>query len=138
MADRYLLDTSAVFALTDDEPGADEVQRLLDEARPGGPSVLLCTLTLMEVYYVSLQEEGEDHAARLVGRIKSWPIRWAAPDEKDLLRGGRFKAFQRVSFADAVIAAVACNRGATLVHKDPELEALAEEVALLPLPYKGS
>jgi len=137
VADRYLLDTSAVFALTDDEPGADEVQRLLDAAAAGGPPVLICTLTLMEVYYVNLQEEGEDAAARLVAQIKSWPIRWAAPAEKDLLRGGRFKAFNRVSFADAVIAAVACSRGATLVHKDPELEALAGEVALLALPYKG-
>lgn len=137
MADAYLLDTSAVFALTDDEEGADEVQRLLDRATGGGPPVLICTLSLMEVYYVALQEEGEDHAARLVARIKSWPIRWAAPAEKDLLRAGRFKAFHRLSFADAVIAAVACNRGAVLMHKDPEFEALAEETSLEALPFKG-
>ena len=133
----HLLDTSAVFALLDDEPGADEVQRLLDGAAAGGPRVFLCTFTLMEVYYVSLQEKGETEAARLIALIKSWPIQWAAPTEKDLLRGGRFKAFHRVSFADAAIAAVACARRATLVHKDPELEALADEVALLTLPYKG-
>jgi predicted nucleic acid-binding protein len=59
------------------------------------------------------------------------------PGEKDLLLGGRFKAFHRLSFADAVIAAVACTRGATLVHKDPELEGLAGDVALSALPYKG-
>jgi len=49
---------------------------------------------------------------------------------------GRIKAFHRLSFADALIAAVAKLRGATLVHKDPELEALAPELALLSLPYK--
>jgi len=53
-----------------------------------------------------------------------------------LLQAGRFKAFYRLSVADALIAAVAKLRQATLVHKDPELEALAPEVALLSLPFK--
>jgi len=136
LADRFLLDTSAVFALTDLEPGFEPVDRLLKAARDDNAEVFLCTLSLMEIYYVSLQEQGEDSAARLVSLVKAWPTSWAQPTEKDLLLAGRFKAFHRLSFADAAIAAVAANRGATLVHKDPEFEALADEVELLALLYK--
>jgi predicted nucleic acid-binding protein len=35
-----------------------------------------------------------------------------------------------------VIAATASALGATLVQKDPEFEALAEEIPLLALPFK--
>jgi predicted nucleic acid-binding protein len=46
------------------------------------------------------------------------------------------KAFHRLSFADALAAAAAKLRGATLVHKDPELDSLSGEVALLSLLFK--
>jgi predicted nucleic acid-binding protein len=38
--------------------------------------------------------------------------------------------------ADALIAAVAKLHHATLVHKDPEFEAIASQVSLLSLPFK--
>jgi predicted nucleic acid-binding protein len=41
-----------------------------------------------------------------------------------------------LSFADAIIAAVARLHEAVLVHKDPEFETLADEISLLNLPYK--
>jgi ribonuclease VapC len=43
------------------------------------------------------------------------------------------KATHRLSVADALIAAVARLRGATLVHKDPEMDALRGQVDLLSL-----
>lgn len=97
---------------------------------------MTCAVTLMELYYITLQEQGDDLAAQLVGLVKSWPIRWIYPDEKALLHAGRIKAFHRLSFADAIIAAVAKLHEAVLVHKDPEFETLADEVSLLNLPYK--
>ncbi|MGH7451950.1 MAG: hypothetical protein ACRENG_11420 [bacterium] len=33
MSDLYVLDTSAIFTFTDEEDGADEVEKLLDAAR---------------------------------------------------------------------------------------------------------
>jgi predicted nucleic acid-binding protein len=136
VAERFVLDTSAIFTLTDQEDGSTEVEALLDRATAGDFDVAVCSISLMELYYVALQEQGEEAAARLVAWVKAWPVTWVPPDERDLLLGGRFKAFHRLSFADALIAAVACSRGATLVHKDPEFEALASQLALLALPYR--
>ena len=136
LADLYVLDTSAIFAFTDQEDGAEEVERLLDEAKAQKCSLEVCSISLMEIYYVALRERGDDEAVRLVALLKAWPMTWVYPDEKELLQAGRLKASHRLSVADALVAAVAKLHQATLVHKDPELAALAGEVALLTLPFK--
>ncbi len=136
MPDLYLFDTSAIVTLTDQEEGAEEVEQLLEAARGNTCRIEICALSLMEVYYVALQEHGEDEAARLLALVKSWPVTWLYPDERTLLQAARIKAAYRLSFVDAVIAATAKLRRATLVHKDPELAALAAEVSLSNLPFK--
>ena len=90
-AERYLLDTSAVLAFTDQEDGFEKVEELLERATSGEADVVACAVSLMEVYYITLQEQGEDQAAQLVGLVKSWPIRWIYPDEKALLLGRTFQ-----------------------------------------------
>jgi predicted nucleic acid-binding protein len=57
-------------------------------------------------------------------------------DEAVLRVASGFKARHQLSFADALTAAYAATHDATLVHKDPELEALQGEVRLEALPYK--
>jgi predicted nucleic acid-binding protein len=136
VAELYVLDTSAIFAFTDQEEGAAEIEKLLNTARANRCQIEVCAISLMELYYATLREEGEDEAARLVALVKAWPVTWVYPDEKTLLQAGRLKASYRLSVADALIAAVARLHEATLVHKDPELEALADEVTLLNLPFK--
>ena len=138
MAELYVLDTSAIFTLTDQEGGADEVEDILNTARADECQIEVCSISLMELSYIMLREQGEDEAAQLVALVKSWPITWVYPDEKLLLQAAKLKAFHRLSLADALIAAVAKLHGATLVHKDPEFEALSEQVSLLTLPYKTS
>ena len=138
MAELYVLDTSAIFTLTDQEAGADEVEDILNTARADECQIEICSISLMELSYVTLRELGEDKAAQLVALVKSWPITWVYPDEKLLLQAARLKAFHRLSLADALIAAVAKLHDATLAHKDPEFESLSEQVSLLTLPYKTS
>lgn len=60
----------------------------------------------------------------------------ANSDERWLLTAGRLKARHPMSLADAQIAALALLLDATLVHKDPEYEALEGIVRLEALPLK--
>lgn len=136
MTDLYVLDTSSIFAFTDQDDGADEVERLLDAAKQHECRLAVCAMSLMELYYITLREKGEDEATRLVALVKSWPVAWIYPDEQTLLQAAKLKASYRLSVADALIAAVAKLHDATLVHKDPEFEAIASQVALLSLPSK--
>ena len=137
MADRYVLDTSAILAFFGGEQGTGKVERLLRGARAGRVQVLACSITLMEVFYTALREKGEDEAVRLLARVRAWPLEWVYPDEKVLLQAGRLKAAYRLSGADTLIAAVARLHHAKLVHKDPELEALRGQIELLSLPSKA-
>ena len=131
-ADRYLLDTSAILALMEDEDGADRVEEILHEG-----DVLIPFPVLLETYYISLQERSEpvaDQRYALLRHLSATEI-WSI-DEPTLLTAARLKAQFRVSFADALIAAFAVRSSAVLVHKDPELEVLADQVRQEPLPYK--
>jgi len=69
--DRYVLDTSAVLALTDQEDGWEQAEELLNRATDGEIEVVICAVSLMELYYITLQEQGEDPAARLRRRTVS-------------------------------------------------------------------
>lgn len=53
-------------------------------------------------------------------------------------QAGAIKAAHRLSVADAWIAALAQEKGATLVHKDPEFEQIESAVKIVKLPYKSS
>ena len=128
----YLLDTSAVVALLEDEPGADRVQHILRHE-----TVLLPFVVSLELYYITLQEKGEEMADRRYGLLKALRVSHLLEvSEPVLLTAGRFKAHYPLSLADAIIAAFAHRHRAVLVHKDPEYEALDGVVRLESLPYK--
>jgi predicted nucleic acid-binding protein len=129
---RYLLDTSALLTLIENEDGADRVESILRER-----DALLPCLALLEVHYITRQERGQGEADRRYSLLKDLPceILWHF-DEPVLLTAARFKASHRLSLADSIIAAFAQRQNAILVHKDPEYEALAEVVELEALPYK--
>jgi len=128
----YLLDTSAIFTLIEDESGSERVEEVLRKEQ-----VFLPFLALMEVHYISRQELGAGEADRRYALMKQLPckILWQI-DEPTVLTAARFKASYRLSLADALIAAFAQRQGAILLHKDPEFEALLEQVELEALPYK--
>jgi predicted nucleic acid-binding protein len=133
-AERFVLDSSALLTLIEDEAGADRVEEVLKRHRAVLPWVVL-----MEVYYVTKQEQGQTEADRRHTLIKQTPaeIVWDA-DEPTILLAGDLKAAHRLSFADCLIAAIARQRGAVLLHKDPELAALAGEQPVEALPYKAA
>lgn len=130
--ERFLLDTSAILTLIEDELGAERVHEILTTAQ-----VLAPWSALLETHYVSRQEAGEAEADRRYALLKQLPVEilWLM-DEPTLLTAARLKAVHRISFADAVVAAYAMQQDAILVHKDPEFAPLNSEVRLEPLPFK--
>ncbi len=130
--DGYLLDTSAIFSLMEDEAGAERVEQILLHEKTWLPWPVL-----MELYYITQREHGTAEAERRYALLKHSPVEilWEM-DEPTLLTAARYKASERLSMADAIISAYAPRLGAVLVHKDPELEALAGHVQLELLPYK--
>lgn len=129
---RWLLDTSALLALRDDEAGADEVAALLTKAQTGKARCFGCFITLMEVLDRVWKDEGEAAGRLAHAQCLALPIEWLHETPEMLETAARLKATQRLSFADAWIAATAELKAATLVHKDLEFSALPLPQQILP------
>jgi len=117
--------------MMDSEEGADLVEDILRTRE-----ILLPALVLFEVYYKSIQYRGVETAELRYATLRSIRATHVSElTEPVLLKGGEFKAKYKISLADSIIAAYAFVHNATLVHKDPEFEALTM-VNQVKLPYK--
>jgi predicted nucleic acid-binding protein len=128
----FVLDTSSILTLIEDEEGAERVDQVLRTER-----VWIPWIVLLEVNYITRQERGETEADRRYALMKQLPVTilWDM-DEPTLLTAARIKASYHLSLANAVIAALAMQMNAALLHKDPEYEALAGQIYSEALPYK--
>jgi predicted nucleic acid-binding protein len=132
----YLLDTSALLALRDNEPGADRVAELLEMAQANRSACKACFITLMELMYRVWRDEGEANANLAYEQCLALPIAWIHETPELLKAAAAVKALHQLSFADAWIAAAAQISNAILIHKDPEFEALGLAQEVLPLKTK--
>jgi len=127
----FLLDTSALLALRDNEPGANRISELLSDGSPCYGSFM----TLMEVFYRVWKDEGEAAGREAYVDCFALPMVWIHESLDILQRAAAIKASHPLSVADAWIAATALELEVTLVHKDPEFEHLPELLQER-LPYK--
>ena len=135
MADT-VLDTSAFLALLEQEPGADEVKRHIAAAIEGLAALHASFVSLTEVEYISTQERGQEIADARIADLRAMPIRWHHSDGAMCSAAAKLKAAHKLSFADSFVVALAQRLDATLVHKDPEMEALGAVVKQEMLPPK--
>ncbi|MBL8090804.1 MAG: PIN domain-containing protein [Anaerolineales bacterium] len=128
----FVIDTSALMAFIEKEEGAERVRDILRK-----DTIIIPWLTILETVYISQRELGEEESITRYALIKKLnaKIIWDA-DEAILLNAARIKANHSLSLADSVIAAIANQQKATLIHKDPEYETLQGVIEMEILPYK--
>ncbi len=130
---RYLLDTSALLTLRDDEPGADIIADLLYQAQLEKCRCFICFISLMEILYRVWKDENEPAGRLAYEQCRSLPLVVIHESRPLLEKAARIKATHRLSLADAWIGAAALEEGAALVHKDPEFVTL--DCPQLELPF---
>ena len=128
----YLLDTSALLTLRDDEPGAERVGDLLEQAQARTVQCFGSFMSLMEVLYRVWRDEGEAAGRLAYEQCLALPIVWLHETPELLKRAAAIKAHYPLSVADAWIAACAIEQGAVLVHKDLEFKVVPVLQELLP------
>ncbi|HUP43215.1 MAG TPA: PIN domain-containing protein [Thermoanaerobaculia bacterium] len=135
----YVLDTSALLAFIQREPGGEQVLEILGsrvdgelheptaaEASGEAPPVYLPFLSLMECDYQLRRRFGYYESERLLRMLRAWPVELVESSERWRREAARIKAEHSLSLADAWIAALALLRSARLVHRDPDYDAIAE------------
>lgn len=135
----YVLDTSALLAFIQEEPGGEQVLEILGsgvrgevhEPPPEGsesdrPPVYLPFMSLMECEYRLRRRLGSWESDWLLRMTRAWPAEVVESSERWRREAARIKAEHSLSLADAWIAALAILRSARLVHRDPEYDAIPE------------
>ena len=131
----FVLDTSAILTLWNEEDGASTVEKLLRE-KPHHRKIYISFMTFMECRYRVWKDHGQDAADELFRSLGLLPITRVDVDDALIMTASELKAQHKISVADSWIIATAITRKATLVHKDPEFDALADKVTMKLLPYK--
>ena len=134
--DIFVLDTSALLTFIEDENGSEYIENLLLGAEREEEVIYVSFISLAEVFYIIIQEKSESEALRRIKLIQSLAVKVIESNESLNLRAGKLKATNRISLADAFIAALCQEINGTLVHKDPEFENLTSSLKEYRLPYK--
>jgi predicted nucleic acid-binding protein len=132
----YVLDTSALLTVLNNEPGVDTVLSILEAAHSGEAQVTLPFMALMELEYLSLRQRSQEETQRMLTLVEAWPVAIEDSTQEWRHEAARVKATASVSLADAWICSLACLVDAELVHKDPEYDTVPD-LRSLRLPYKA-
>jgi len=130
----YVLDSFAVLALLQSEPGAGEVQTVLRRAQRGEAEAYLSVINLGEVIYTVERELGIQEAHRAIAIVQQLPLRIVQATQQRVFAAAHVKAKARISYADAFAVAAAAELGGEIVTGDPEFAAVEGEVPISWLP----
>jgi len=128
-----VLDAHALMVLFNDEPGADEVERILLKAESGSPKLLMSVVNWGEIYYSLLRGASQEIAETKAHEIAGMQIELVPVDADDLelvRQAAAFKATRKMSYADCFAAALAKIKNAELVTGDREFKQLARDVKI--------
>jgi predicted nucleic acid-binding protein len=131
-SDLYVLDTSALLTLWNDEEGAGQVENILRSKA----DILASFMSFMEGRYRIWKNAGRaesDDFARYLDLLSLKRINFT---ETIFEKAIEIKGTCNLSVCDSWIAATAAILDAVLVHKDPDFEQLRGLVKLSALPYK--
>jgi predicted nucleic acid-binding protein len=128
-----VLDAHALMVLFNDEPGADEVEKILLKAESGSPKLLMSVVNWGEIYYSILRGASQEMAETKAHEIAGMQIELVPVDADDLQlvrQAAAFKATRKMSYADCFAAALAKIKNAELVTGDREFKQLARDVKI--------
>ncbi|QTA82487.1 PIN domain-containing protein [Desulfonema limicola] len=133
---KYIFDTSALLTFIENEEGVEIVEELLEKSIENENNIFISTISIIELYYISLREQGKDIAEERLTLIDNIPLIQESISNHLVKIIGNLKVYNSMSFADCCIAGLAKYKNAVLVHKDPEFESIENEIEQLKLPYK--
>lgn len=128
---RYVLDSYALLAYLQAEPGGRKVRDILKDASRGNAAAFLSAISLGETYYIIARKRGEEAAQGIVEDIFGLPVDVVDAATERVLAAAGIKARHPVSYADAFVVAASEEFSATIVTGDPEFKAVESKTPVL-------
>ena len=126
----FILDSFAVLALLNDEPGASRVEDLLHQARAGEVKLAMSLINLGEVAYIVERRQGEAAVHSILAFLDALPLEFYSVGRGRTLGAAHIKAVHLLAYADAFAAALALELGSTLLTGDPEFHSLEGKISI--------
>ena len=124
----FVLDSFAILAYAQAEPGMAYVEELLTHARQGRAKLFMHEINAGEVYYLLFRRRGEEAADDFYAQMRHYPVQFVDDlSGRVLLSAARVKALYPLSYADAFAVATAQRYDARLVSGDPEFKRLVAD-----------
>jgi len=130
---RFVLDANALVRLYRNTPGAETIQKLLEQAKAGKAHLSISVINLAEVFYVLAKYFHEDRAWQLVDVARS-TLRTEPVTEEIALDAALLRTRYKFGLADCFAAELAIRTGATLVTADPEFVRFGKQLKIAALP----
>ncbi|MBI3989731.1 MAG: type II toxin-antitoxin system VapC family toxin [candidate division NC10 bacterium] len=125
-----MLDSFAVLAWVQNEPGADRIEALLTQAQRRKTFLLLSVINLGEVYYRLARQHGHPLAQEIIWQLETLPIQLYPCDQDLALEAAKIKADYPMAYADAFAVATALRENAAVVTGDPEFRQVEHLVTI--------
>jgi predicted nucleic acid-binding protein len=125
-----VLDSYALISYLNKEEGYNKVSEIFEKCIDADEYALMSVVNFGEVYYHALRVGGERKARLVLEIIKALPIDIIEADMSITLQAAVFKAFNKMSYADAFAAALTKLEKAQLVTGDKEFKALENEIKI--------
>ena len=115
MSKIFVFDACAVLALIKGEQGASIVKSIIES----DSKIFLHSVTLLEIYYVIMQQLGENNANLFFEQITQTPIEIIYEiSENTIKSAGYYKSNYKISLGDSFVLATAKIHSATIVSSD--------------------
>jgi len=125
-----VLDSHALMAFFQDEPGADFVRGLIHKAMETDTNLLMSIVNLGEVWYAIARTNSQEIADQYINEIKGMGIEIVDADWALTRQAAVFKSGGNISYADCFAAALAKVKKAELVTGDKEFKSLEGEIKI--------
>ena len=126
-----VFDSFALLRFFYQEPGAEQVRELLEEALQNETPRLISAINVGEIIYIVQRRSGEKAKLQMLVKLKSLGfIILPCPNEL-IFRAAELKARFAMSYADAFVVASAIEHNAALVTGDPEFRQVEHLVKIL-------
>ena len=125
-----VLDSWALIAFFEDEPAAEAVEKILEQAAAEKHKLLMSVVNWGEIYYNTRREVSEAAAEQKLKEISAMPVEIVGADQHLTKQAAIYKATCKMSYADCFGAALAKMRNAEFVTGDPEFKSVEKEIKI--------
>ena len=126
----YVMDSFAMIAFFEDEPGAGQVGAILEALIKRKAKAFISVVNWGEIYYNTMREQGIREAEDVIKQFNKYPIQLVEADQAITYEAAKLKGKYKIAYADCFAAALSLRLKAPIVTGDPEFNKLGQKISV--------